>query len=227
MQQSFAKWWRRAPVCLGFSVNAKSMTLVEWGPAGLAQAPLPRWAQEVWGAGDAGEAQGEKPGLSAWDEPAQLAQLGTAVRTAWQRAGMRCRRLAMGLPSQVVVQQTLQLDADVPAGELRAQVNWSASQALELAWDEVAFDFRIENPAVEADARAVQPGASLTVNWLACPMALVHAAQQMSHSAGLRLQFLGVEPAHLRQVQDLQMGEPALAPQWHLACEMARQGSIT
>ena len=48
MQQSFAKWWRRAPVCLGFSVNAQSMTLVEWGRAGLAQAPLERWAQEVW-----------------------------------------------------------------------------------------------------------------------------------------------------------------------------------
>ena len=220
MQQSFAKWWRRAPVCLGFSVNAQSMTLVEWGRAGLAQAPLPRWAQEVWAPG---EKQDAKPGPSAWEEPAQLAQLGAAVHAAWQRAGMRCRRLAMGLPSELVVQQTLQLDADLPARELRAQVNWSASQALDLAWDEVAFDFRIDQPA---DGQAAQPGASLTVTWLACPMTLVQAAQQMSHNAGLRLQFLGVEPAHLRQVEDLQMGEPALAPQWHLACEMARQGSI-
>lgn len=220
MQQSFAKWWRRAPVCLGFSVNAQSMTLVEWGRAGLAQAPLERWAQEVWAMG---EKQDGKPGPSAWDEPAQLAQLGAAVHAAWQRAGMRCRRLAMGLPSELVVQQTLQLDADLPARELRAQVNWSASQALDLAWDEVAFDFRIDQPA---DGQAAQPGASLTVTWLACPMSLVQAAQQMSHNAGLRLQFLGVEPAHLRQVEDLQMGEPALAPQWHLACEMARQGSI-
>lgn len=220
MQQSFAKWWRRAPVCLGFSVNAQSMTLVEWCRAGLAQAPLERWAQEVWAPG---EKQDGKPGLSAWDEPAQLAQLGAAVRTAWQRAGMRCRRLAMGLPSELMVQQTLQLDADLPARELRAQVNWSASQALDLAWDEVAFDFRIDKPA---DAQAAQPGTSLTVTWLACPMTLVQAAQQMSHSAGLRLQFLGVEPAHMPLSEDAASDLAGLSPQWHLACEMARQGSI-
>ena len=220
MQQSFAKWWRRAPVCLGFSVNAQSMTLVEWGRAGLAQAPLERWAQEVW---TPGEKQDAKPGPSAWEEPAQLAQLGAAVRTAWQRAGMRCRRLAMGLPSELVVQQTLQLDADLPARELRAQVNWSASQALDLAWDEVAFDFRIDKPA---DAQAAQPGASLTVTWLACPMTLVQAAQQMSHSAGLRLQFLGVEPAHMPVSEGPASDLAGLSPQWHLACEMARQGSI-
>ena len=220
MQQSFAKWWRRAPVCLGFSVNAQSMTLVEWGRAGLAQAPLERWAQEVWAPG---EKQDAKPGPSAWEEPAQLAQLGAAVRTAWQRAGMRCRRLAMGLPSELVVQQTLQLDADLPARELRAQVNWSASQALDLAWDEVAFDFRIDQPA---DGQAAQPGASLTVTWLACPMALVQAAQQMSHSAGLRLQFLGVEPAHMPVSEGPASDLAGLSPQWHLACEMARQGSI-
>lgn len=220
MQQSFAKWWRRAPVCLGFSVNAQSMTLVEWGRAGLAQAPLERWAQEVWAPG---EKQDAKPGPSAWEEPAQLAQLGAAVHAAWQRAGMRCRRLAMGLPSELVVQQTLQLDADLPARELRAQVNWSASQALDLAWDEVAFDFRIDQPA---DAQAAQPGASLTVTWLACPMALVQAAQQMSHSAGLRLQFLGVEPAHMPLFEVPASDLAGLSPQWHLACEMARQGSI-
>lgn len=52
MQQSFAKWWHRAPVCLGFSVNAQSMTLVEWCRAGLAQAPLERWAQEAWAPGE-------------------------------------------------------------------------------------------------------------------------------------------------------------------------------
>lgn len=66
MQQSFAKWWHRAPVCLGFSVNAQSMTLVEWCRAGLAQAPLERWAQEAWAPG---EKQDGKPGLSAWYEP--------------------------------------------------------------------------------------------------------------------------------------------------------------
>jgi hypothetical protein len=220
VQQSFAKWWRRAPVCLGFSVNAQSMTLVEWCPVDLAQAPLERWAQEVW---TPGEKQDGKPGLSAWEEPAQLAQLGAAVRTAWQRAGMRCRRLAMGLPSELMVQQTLQLDADLPARELRAQVNWSASQALDLAWDEVAFDFRIDKPA---DAQAAQPGTSLTVTWLACPMTLVQAAQQMSLSAGLRLQFLGVESAHMPLSEDAASDLAGLSPQWHLACEMARQGSI-
>ncbi len=56
--------------------------------------------------------------------------MGAAVGRLWQRGGMQCRRLAMGLPADRVVLQTLQVGADCPANELPAQVNWRASQAL-------------------------------------------------------------------------------------------------
>jgi Tfp pilus assembly PilM family ATPase len=120
----------------------------------------------------------------------------------------------MGVPADRVVLQTLQVDADWPASELRAQVNWRASQALGLNWDEVAFDYRMESQ-----------GEHLAVQWLACPVALVHAAQLMSRTARLRLQFLGVEPAQTPLRKEIQGSAPALFPQWQMACEMARQGS--
>jgi len=120
----------------------------------------------------------------------------------------------MGLPADRVVLQTFQVDADWPTSELRAQVNWRASQALGLDWNEVAFDYRMESQ-----------GGHRTVHWLACPMALVHAAQLMSRTARLRLQFLGVEPAQTSLQEGMQGSAPELFPQRQVACEMARQGS--
>jgi len=220
MKHSFAKWWRCAPAWLGFSVDAQGMTLVEWCPTGRAPASATCWGQEKWPHGDAHP-------LGAWRDPAEL---GTEVLSLWQRSGMRCRRLAMGLPADRVVQQTLQVDADLPASEVRAQVNWSASQVLDLAWNDVAFDYRVEN---QGDA-SLHPRESLTVNWLACPMALVQAARQMSRTARLQLQFLGVEPVHRLPLEERLGGAPVetpvvapeLSPQFLLACEMARQGAV-
>lgn len=204
MMQCFVKGWRRTPVWLGLSIHDQRMTLVEWRAVVATQPPLPRWAQEEW-------VPSAEPTPGLWEEPAKW---GAALGRLWQRAGMQCRRLAMGLPADRVVLQTLQVQADCPANELRAQVNWRASQALGLNWDEVAFDYRMESL-----------GGPLTVHWLACPMKLVHAAQLMSRAAGLRLQFLGVEPAHMDLREEKRGAAPELLPQLQVACEMARQGS--
>ena len=217
MQQSFSTGGRRSSPWLGLSLDDQSMTLVEWCPAPRAQAAGPRWAQEVW-------AQGQRQDLVAWDEPVRW---GAAVQMLWQRSGMRCRRLALALPAERVVQQTLQVDADLPAREVRAQVQWSASQTLDLAWDAVAFDYRVERPA---DAPAERPGHAVTVNWLACPLVLVRAAQQMSRAARLELQFVGVELvhgaawAHLRS--EVPGGTVEFSAQLHRACEVAHQGAV-
>jgi Tfp pilus assembly PilM family ATPase len=204
MVQRFVRGWRQAPVCLGLSIHDQRMTLVEWHAAGAAQPSVQRWVQEEW-------MPSAEPAPGLWDEPARM---GATLGRLWQRAGMQCRRLAVGLPADRVVLQTLQVEADCPANELRAQVNWRASQALGLNWDEVAFDYRTESP-----------DGPLTVHWLACPMALVHAAQLMSRAARLHLQFVGVEPAHMGLRENQQGGAPALLPQLQMACEMARQGS--
>jgi Tfp pilus assembly PilM family ATPase len=204
MMQCFVRGWRRTPVWLGLSIHDQRMTLVEWHAVAATQAPLSRWAQEEW-------VPSTQPAPGLWDEPAKS---GATLGRLWQRAGMQCRRLAMGLPANRVVLQTLQVQADCPANELRAQVNWRASQALGLNWDEVAFDYRMESP-----------DGPQTVQWLACPLALVQAAQLMSRAAGLRLQFLGVEPAHMGLREEKQGGAPDLLPQLQVACEMARQGS--
>jgi Tfp pilus assembly PilM family ATPase len=132
-----------------------------------------------------------------------------------------------------MVQQTLQLEAGLPDKDIRAQVNWRASQALALAWNDVAFDYRIESESQnqsESDpatqTHAVDSVDAILVKWLACPMSVVQAARQMSHSAGLHLRFLGVEPAHTPLMDALRGGDPALLPQWHGACDIARQGAM-
>jgi len=212
VQHSFAKWWSRGPVWLGLSLNQGRMALVPWRAAGTEPPASPRWRQEAW-ALDACSI----PATDPWQDPVGC---GAPLQRLVQRLGVRCRRLAMGVPAERVVQQRLQVDADLPAGELRAQVQWSASQALGLAWDEVACDHRFDE-----DGEALTSGAPRTVHWLACPLTLVQAAQQISQAAGLRLQFLGVEPAHSAQ----EMAEPSATQQVltsvQVACELARQGA--
>lgn len=220
MWPSWMQRWQRAPVWLGLSVNAHSLTLVEGADPRWPPAPGQRWVQAAW----------TSPHNSALSSDPfagmDLVALGTAVRTQWQRAGMCCRRLAMGVPADRVVQQSLQLEADVPAHEVRAQVQWSASQALGLEWSEVAFDVRLEPPLVQ---HGLETSAVQTVHWLACPRAWVQAAQQMSRVAQLRLQFLGVEPVD-GPASDPGIADAAQKPapvQWHKASEMARQGALT
>ena len=129
------------------------------------------------------------------------------------------------LPEQTcvrVVQQRLQVDANWPVSELRAQVQWSASQALGLAWDEVTVDYRFDP---QDDVLLPQTDGFRTLHWLACPLALVLAAQQMCRSARLSLQFMGVEPAQIGRPELTFAGRPDVPVQLQVACEMARQGA--
>jgi Tfp pilus assembly PilM family ATPase len=197
--------------------------LVEWGAVGPAPPGAQRWVQEAW-------APGNERNQGVWHDPAQL---GAAVQALWQRAGMRCRRLALGLPADRLVQQTLRLEVGLAEKDIRAQVNWRASQVLALAWDDVAFDYRIESESEiqsESDLATQAPAADLAdaiqVKWLACPMALVQAARQMSLSARLQLHFLGVESARTPRTEELYARDPVLSPQWHGACDLARQGAM-
>lgn len=219
MQQFFQKWWRTGSLCLGCSIDDQSLTLVEWGAVGPAPPGTQRWVQEAWVPGNVRD-QG------VWHDPAQL---GAAVQVLWQRAGMRCRRLALGLPADRLVQQTLRLEAGLAEKDIRAQVNWRASQVLALAWDEVAFDYQIESE-IDLDSATQAPasdaGETIQVRWLACPMAMVQAARQMSLSARLQLHFLGVESARTPRMDELYAGDPVLSPQWHGACDLARQGAM-
>ena len=214
MLHSFAKWWSGRPVWLGLSVNAQSMTLVEWRAAGCAQPTTLRWGQETWTAGAHDSAVSDP-----WQDPSRL---GVAVQELAQRTGVRCRRLALGVSADRVVQQRLQVQANWPVSELRAQVQWSASQALGLGWDEVSFDYRFDP---QDDALSPQAQGFRTLHWLACPMALVLAAQQMCRSAHLSLQFMGVEPAQIGRPALTIAGMPEGPVQLLVACEMARQGA--
>ena len=214
MKTLWDSWGFRVPVCLGLSFNAQSLSLVEWRPTRPAHSPGQRWGQEEW-------AQGALQGPGTEIAPARL---GAAVQSVWRRSGLRCQKLAMGLPADRVVQQSLQLDADLPDRDIRAQVNWRASEVLSLAWDQVAFDYRVDVAPLPG-ALGAPSTASLQVRWLACPRVLVQAAQQMSRSAGLHLCLLGLEPAQPPPQQDLAGMDAGLTPQWHLACEMARQGA--
>lgn len=217
MRQSWYQRWRGSSVWLGLSVNDQSLTLVEGAHLLWPPAAGQRWSQASWAPAQPPTSFQGPEGLS---DPLTL---GAAVRSAWQRAGMRCRRLAMGVPADRVVQQSLQVDADVPVHEVRDQVQWSASQALALAWDEVAFDVRIE-PA--SKAQGTEWAAQQTVHWLACPLAWVQGAQQMSRVAQLRLQFFGVEPLDVPWTLE-GMADAAQPPplQWHRARDMACQAA--
>ena len=187
---------------------------MEWRPTRASHSPGQRWGQEKW-------PQGALQGPGTEIDPARL---GAAVQRVWRRSGMRCQKLAMGLPADLVVQQNLQLDADLPERDIRAQVNWRASEVLSLAWDQVAFDYRVV-VAPLTGARGSPSTASLSVSWLACPRALVQAAQQMSRSAGLHLCLLGLESAQPPPEEDHAGMDADLIPQLLRACEMARQGA--
>jgi len=214
MKTFFGRRGSRVPVCLGLSFDAQSLSLVEWSPTRPAYSSCLRWGQQDG-------SQGEWSGPALQRDPARL---GAAVRSLWRSSGMRCQKLAMGLPADLVVQQNLQLDADLPERDIRAQVNWRASEVLSLAWDQVAFDYRVV-VAPLTGARGSPPTASLSVSWLACPRALVQAAQQMSRSAGLHLCLLGLESAQPPPEEDHAGMDADLIPQLLRACEMARQGA--
>lgn len=227
MQQFFEKWWRTGPLSLGCLIDAHSLTLVEWGGVWPAQPCVQRWVQEACAPGTARDQVVDRV---VWNDPAQI---GAAVQALRQRAGMRCRRLALGLPADRVVQQTLRLEAGLSKKDIRAQVNWRASQVLALSWDEVAFDYQIEMESEnqsQSDIATQTPAADSTVaiqvKWMACPMAVVKAAKQISHHAGLHLRFLGVEPARSALMDEPHGGDPAFLSQWHGACDLARQGAM-
>lgn len=214
MQHSFAPWRWLRPAWLGLSVNTQSMTLVEWRPGHSVPPTRLRWGQETWAV--------EAFGADSADPWADPNRLGLAVQALAHRVGLRCRRLAMGMAAHQVVQQRMQLEAGLPLRELRAQVNWHASQALGLAWNEVAFDYRLEPQDAGVSHGPAEP---LALHWVACPMARVHAAQQMSRAAGLHLQFLGLAPEPFCLSPQAQVTAPERPAQWHLACDMARQGA--
>lgn len=175
------------------------------------------------------DGQVQQWGACAWVEPvadpwADLRGLASEVKALRQRQHIQGRRLAMGLPRHLTVEQSLQVAADLPVRDVQAHVAWAASQALEMEWDAVAYDYRFET---DVDAPSVQLQDSRTVTWMACPQAMVRAAQQMSKAAGLKLQFLGIEPLPDFEsvVRHGLLPDGASLAQFDIACEMARQGA--
>jgi Tfp pilus assembly PilM family ATPase len=206
--QSFAKWWCQMPGWLGLSIGAQGLTLVELRSL---EGAIHQWGTVEW----------VEPLVDPW---ADLKRLASEVKALRQRQRIQARRLAMGLPRHLTVEQSLQIAADLPVRDVHAHVAWAASQALQMEWDAVAFDYRFE---ADDEVPSTHQQDSRTVTWRACPQAMVRAAQEMSRAAGLKLQFLGVEPlpdADPVACHGLLLDGPS-ATQLGIACEMARQGA--
>ena len=203
MLQSFGKWWRQPPGWLGLSIDPQGMTLVALGPADLASGEIQRSVAHDWL---------EATTASPWQDPLAT---GGAIHAWLKRAGLPRWRLAMGLPQGQVAQGRLQVEGALPERDIRAQVTWAAGQALQLEWDAVVVDYRCETQ----DAETRSASGTRTVSWGACSKAWALAADQMSRSAGLSLQFLGVDP-----VRDVSVMEDK-SLRYRVACDLAWQGA--
>jgi len=202
MFQSFGKWRRQPPGWLGLSMDPQGMTLVALCHEAMASGQIQRYIAQDW----------VDATSSSWQDPLAT---GAAIRAWLKIAGLPRWRLAMGLPQDQVAQGSLQVEGNLPARDIRAQVIWAAGQALQLEWDAVVVDYRFETQ--EAEPRSAS--GIRTVSWGASGKALALAADQMSRSAGLSLQFLGVEP-----VRDVSVMEDK-SLRYRVACSLALQGA--
>jgi Tfp pilus assembly PilM family ATPase len=202
MWQYFDKWRRQPPGWLGLSIDAQGMTLVDLCPEAMTSGQIQRSVAEDW----------IDLTASPWQDPVGS---GAAIQKCLKRAELPRRRLAMGLPQDQVAQGSLQVQSSLPERDIRAQVVWAAGQALQLEWDAVVVDYRCETQ--EAETRPAS--GTRTVTWGACGKSWALAADQMSRSAGLSLQFLGVEP-----VRDISVMEDK-SLRYRVACDLAWQGA--
>jgi Tfp pilus assembly PilM family ATPase len=203
MMHSFGKWWRQPPGWLGLSIDSQGMTLVALCHEAMASGHIQRSVAQDWL---------EAAAASPWQDPSAI---GVAIHAWLKHAGLPRWRLAMGLPQDQVAQGSLQVQSSLPERDIRAQVIWAAGQALQLEWDAVVVDYRCEKQAAETRSGS----GTRKVSWGACGKAWALAADQMSRSAGLSLQFLGVEP-----VRDISVIEDK-SLRYRVACDLAWQGA--
>jgi len=201
---SLGKWRHQAPWSLGLSMDAQGFTLVALCAVDPDKSPMLPFGQADW----------PSPLASPWQDP--LAS-GAAIQACQKRAKLPRWRLAMGLSQDQVRQGALQVEEGLPLGDIRDQVIWAASQALQLEWDAVVVDYQ----CVLQEAWSPSSTGSRSVAWAACNKAWALAADQMSRAAGLSLQFLGVAPA----LDSHAMEGPSL--RYRSACELARQVALS
>ena len=131
------------------------------------------------------------------------------------RASGRSHRLNMALPAAQLQEGHIDFPADFPQEDWPYEVQLEVSQALQLAPDEVNFDFEVD---------ALGTGLVRQIHWAGCARSQVAAVQKGVNDAGWRLS--SVEPAmHAakRAAKALVGGLPSLiqqAPQdwqfrWH------------
>lgn len=198
MLQSLRNRWWPAPGWLGMAMDEKGASLVELCPQAMVQRRIERSVDVPWPAP-------KQP----WQDPVAC---GRALSRGMAEAHIGHRRLALAMPSNAVVSDSLWVDADLTAQEIHDQVTWVASQALQLDWDAVAVDYRRDETPIGGSAGQVH------WFWAACPQERVDAASQLSRAAGLRLAFLGPSLPDLTPED----GRPM---RYHVACHMAWQAA--
>ena len=110
-------------------MDEQGASLVELCPQAMVQRRIERSVDVPW-----------PTPKQPWQDPVAC---GRALSRGMADAHIGHRPLALALPSDAVVQDSLWVDADLTAQEIHDQVTWVASQALQLEWDAVAVDYRI------------------------------------------------------------------------------------
>lgn len=132
------------------------------------------------------------------------------------------RRLSMALPSAMVRQGYMDFPAELPKEAWLDEVQLEVAEALQLAPQEVNFDFE---PVPHTD------GLVQRVHWVGCAQAQMHAFKSCTRAAGWRLAAVEMEnQAAQRGVRALRGGVDSLltqAPQdWQFRLDTVGVGTI-
>ena len=118
MLQSLRNRWWPAPGWLGMAMDDQGASLVELCPQSMVRRHIERSVDVQW-------PMSKQP----WLDPVAC---GRALSKCMTDARIQPRRLAMALPRDAVVQDSLWMDVNLTDAEIHDQVTWVASQALQL-----------------------------------------------------------------------------------------------
>ncbi len=201
---SLRRWWRHAQLpVLGIDLGADAIRVVGLAGRGrqwplnishYAYRPLPRGAM--------------RDGAVAMHD-----EVAAALRDAIRASGSRLRDVALALPAGAAIKKTLPLPATLHEDDLELQVEVEAGETLPFPRNEIAIDFAVAGPSLEAHG-------CVDVVLVAARRERIDERVALAHAAGLRPLIVDIESHALMSAITLADsaraadGAPVIAALW-------------
>jgi type IV pilus assembly protein PilM len=133
------------PSLLGLDIGSSSVKLVELSDSGKGTYKLERYTVEAL-----------PKDATADGNIANLDAVADTIKRAWRRLGSGNKRVAMALPSSMVITKKIVVPKGQRDEDLEMQVEAEANQYIPFALDEVNLDFQVLGPAQSASPDDVE-----------------------------------------------------------------------